>query len=134
MSKLMPVLGVFGTVPFICAYDKVFTFNDLSRTRSVRWAKHDVIGAKPVLEYVGPELDKVSLKIRFDTSLNMPPAVGLLLLKKLTDAHESHILVIGGEYMGRFVIESVSETRKHHTGAGVCIVAEATLELSEVAL
>ena len=28
MSKLMPVLGVFGTVPFICAFDKVFTFGE----------------------------------------------------------------------------------------------------------
>lgn len=133
MSKLMPVLGVFGEVPFVCAYDKVFTFNDLSRSRSVRWAKHDVIGAKPVLEYVGPELDKVSLKIRFDTSLNMPPAAGLLMLKKLTDDHEAKALVIGGEYVGRFVIESVTETRRHHTGAGVCIVAEAAIELTEVA-
>ena len=133
MSKLMPVLGVFGEMPFVCAYDKVFTFNDLSRSRSVRWAKHDVIGAKPVLEYVGSELDKVSLKIRFDTSLNMPPAVGLLMLKKLTDDHEAKALVIGGEYVGRFVIESVTETRRHHTGAGVCIVAEAAIELTEVA-
>ena len=75
----------------------------------------------------------MSLKIRFDTSLNMPPAAGLLMLKKLTDDHEAKALVIGGEYVGRFVIESVTETRRHHTGAGVCIVAEAAIELAEVA-
>ena len=40
--------------------------------------------------------------------------------------------MIGGEYLGRFVIESVSEERRFHTGAGVCIVAEASVELSEV--
>lgn len=134
MSKLMPVIGTFGMVTFVCAFDKVFTFKDLTRSRSVRWAKHDVIGAKPVLEYIGPELDKVSLKVRFDTSLNMPPAVGLLGLKKLTDGHESHALTIGGEYVGRFVIDSVSETRRHHTGAGICLVAEATIELTEAAV
>ena len=125
MSKLMPVLGVFGTVPFICAFDKVFTFKDLARSRSVRWAKHDVIGQKPVLECI-------SLRLRFDTSLNVPPLLGLTMLKRLTDGHESHVLVIGGEYLGRFVIESVSEERRFHTGAGVCIVAEASVELSEV--
>lgn len=132
MSKLMPVLGVFGTVPFICAFDKVFTFNDLARSRSVRWAKHDVIGQKPVLEWIGPELDRISLRLRFDTSLNVPPLLGLTMLKRLTDGHEPHVLVIGGEYLGRFVIESVSEERRFHTGAGVCIVAEASVELSEV--
>ena len=77
MSKLMPVLGVFGTVPFICAFDKVFTFKDLARSRSVRWAKHDVIGQKPVLEWIGPELDRISLRLRFDTSLNVPPLLGV---------------------------------------------------------
>ena len=134
MSKLMPVIGTFGMVPFVCAFDKVFTFKDLTRSRSVRWAKHDVIGAKPVLEYIGPELDKVSLKVRFDSTLNMPPMVGLLGLKKLTDGHEAHALTIGGEYVGRFVIESVSESRRFHTGAGICLVAEATIELTEAAL
>lgn len=134
MSKLMPVIGTFGEVTFVCAFDKVFTFSDLTRNRSVRWAKHDVIGAKPVLEYLGPELDKVSLKIRFDSTLNMPPAVGLVGLKKLTDGHEAHTLMIGGEYVGRFVIDSVNETRRHHTGAGICIVAEATIELTEAAV
>ena len=98
----------------------------------MRWAKHDVIGQKPVLEWIGPELDRISLRLRFDTSLNVPPLLGLTMLKRLTDGHEPHVLVIGGEYLGRFVIESVSEERRFHTGAGVCIVAEASVELSEV--
>lgn len=131
MSKLVPVLGVFGAVPFVCAFDKVFTFKDLQRTESVRLAKHEVIGRKPVLEFVGQELDRVSLKVRFDTSLNIPPLVGLMMLKNMMEAHEPHILLIGGEYFGRFVIESVTESRRFHTGAGICMVAEAAIELTE---
>lgn len=131
MSKLMPVLGALGQLPFICAYGKVLTFNNLSRDMSVRWASHEVIGKKPVLEYVGEDLMKVSLKIRFDQSLGVPPAIGLARLKQMLENKKYKTLVIGGEYLGRYVIESISEERKFHTGAGICIVAEATVNLIE---
>lgn len=131
MAKLSPVLGAYGSLPFVCTTGKVLTFTDLSRENSVRWAKHDVIGKKPVLEFVGYELSTVSLKIRFDTSLGIPPEIGLNHLKKMLNNGLHKTLVIGGEYLGRYVIESVSEERKYHTGAGVCVVAEATLNLKE---
>lgn len=131
MSKLVPVMGALGSLPFVCARGKVLTFNDLSRDQSARWAKHEVIGKKPVLEYVGEDLAKVSLTIRFDTNLGVPPLIGLDHLKKMLKNKQVKTLVIGGEYLGRYVIESVSEERKFHTGAGVCIVAEATIALLE---
>lgn len=131
MSKLSPVIGALGSLPFVCSYGRVLTFTDLSRDNAARWAKHEVIGKKPVLEYIGQDLSEVSLKIRFDTSIGIPPLVGLNHLKKMLDNGMHKSLVIGGEYLGRYVIESVSEERKYHTGAGVCLVAEATVNLIE---
>ncbi len=131
MGKVVPVMGALGSLPFVCAYGKVLTFNDLSRDMSVRWAKHEVIGKKPVLEYVGEDLAQVTLSIRFDTNLGVPPLIGLDHLKKMLKNKQVKTLVIGGEYLGRYVIESINEERKFHTGAGVCIVAEATVNLIE---
>ena len=125
------VIGTLGDLAFGCSSKYVLTFNKLSRDNSVRWAKHDVIGKKPVLEYVGPELSTISLSIRFDSTLGVPPYVGLWRLKKMLDNKSAKTLIIGGAYLGRYVIKSVSEDRKFHTGAGVCIVAEATVELEE---
>lgn len=133
MGKYVPVIGALGSLPFVCAYGAVLTFNDLSVERGVKWAQHDVIGKKPTLEYTGDELIKVSLSIRFDTSLGVPPIVGLTHLKKMMENHKYKPLVIGGEYVGRFVIESISEERKFHTGAGVCQVATADISLVEYA-
>ena len=131
MSKLVPVIGTLGSLHFVCAYGKVLTFSDLTRQHSTRWAKHDVIGGKPVLEYVGENLASVSFKVRFDTSLGVPPLAGLWHLKKMRENRLYKTLIIGGEYLGRFVIESGSEERTFHTGAGVCQVAEATITLTE---
>ena len=125
------VVGVFGNVPFVCSHGKVLTFSKLTRERKTRWARHEVIGKKPALEWIGEDLNSVSLDIRFDMNLGTPPIVCLKALEKMQGSKEPHILLIGGEMLGRYVIESVSENRKFHSGAGVCVVAEVTIGLTE---
>ena len=127
----MSVLGILGTCPFVCSSDRVLTFNDLNRKTKTRWATHEVIGRKPVVEYIGPDADTISMAIRLDAMMNMAPATWLNLLQTMQESGSSHILIIGGEYFGRFVIESIDEERKYHTGGGIPIVAEAKLSLKE---
>lgn len=131
LSNNFGVVGLLGQLPFVCSRDFVLTFNNLSREHSVRWAKHDVINKKPVLEFVGEELSKVSMTIRIDKSLGVPPTVGLDRLHRMLENKQYKTLIIGGEYLGRYVIESISETRKFHDGAGVCVIAEASISLIE---
>lgn len=125
------VIGSLGQLPFVCSQKKVLTFSELSKESSVRWAKHDVIGKKPVLEYIGPDLATISLTIRFDSFLGMPPIVGLNRLKRMMENKQYKTFIVGGEYIGRFMITNISEVRKVHSGAGVCQVAIATIELTE---
>lgn len=128
------VVGMLGLIPFYCSDSAVFTFKDLSRTNKARYAKHDVIGKKPKLEFIGLDSRTVSFSIRLDISLlrKLPPAAAILLLTKLLEKHEAQTLVIGGEIMGKYVIESIDEERKYFTGAGICTVAEVNLSLTEV--
>ena len=128
---MMGVIGVFGTVPFVCSDSMVLTFSRLSRERQARWAKHEIIGKKPTLEWVGEDLNTVSMTIRLDMSLGVPPIAGIKAIEAMQASKEPHILLIGGEPLGRYVINSVSENRKFHTGLGVCQVAEVTLSLTE---
>lgn len=124
-------LGSLGELPFTCSYDKVRTFSDLTRELSARWTEHEVIGQKPLLEYIGPGLMTASLKMRFDVSLGIAPEEGLDRLKRMMENKQYKTLIIGGETLGRFVIESISEERKFHAGDGLCLVAEATVSMKE---
>lgn len=125
------VTGLFGTLPFVCSSNIVNTFKDVNRELTTKYGRHDVIGRKPVLEWIGEEPDRISFKIRFDSSLNSPPETGLLLLKRMLDSHKAQRLLLGPRYMGKFVLESISEERRFHTGLGVCQIAEATISLTE---
>ena len=130
---MLGVIGSFGPLPFVCSRDKVLTFTELTKETSIRWAKHDVIGKKPFLEWIGPDLATASLTIAFHTSLGFPPLVGLTMLRKMLSKRQYNRLIIGGENLGRFVIESIEEERKYHTGAGVCQMAIAKFSLTEYA-
>lgn len=126
------VTGLFGLVPFVCSASVVSTFKDVNRELSTRWAQHDVIGQKPMFEWVGQDAVRVSFRMRFDLSLGTPPVAALLLLKKMLEQHKPYRLLFGPEYMGKFIIESISEERRFHTGLGLCQVAEVNISLLEV--
>lgn len=125
------MIGTLGELPFVCSNKKVLTFSDLTRAHETRWATHEVIGKTPVLEYVGEGLAKVSLSIRFDAALGILPKDGLDRLKRMRENKQFKTLIIGGEYLGRYMIENITEERKYHNGKGVCQIATATINLVE---
>lgn len=128
---MLGFLGMLGDIPFICSHEKVLTYSDLKSEHSVRYAIHEVIGKKQVLEFLGEDLSRVSFQIRFDSTLGFPPSVGLLALREVMREGTAKRLLIGPEYMGKYVINAISEERKFHTGAGVCLVAVANITLTE---
>lgn len=126
------VTGLFGNIPFVTSSSVCLTFKDLKVERSTRWATHEVIGKKPVVEYVGPGLASVSFTIQLNSLLGMPPIAVLKGLQMLMEKKEAQRLLIGPDYLGKFVIESVSEDRKEHTNLGVPVSGSVTITLKEV--
>ena len=128
----MALVGIFGTLPFTCAEGFVLTFRDFKRSMSERWAKHAVIGSEPVAEWCGTETQEIDLTISLNAGLGVPPQAGMLMLRSMLESHEAQRLVIGPEYFGRFVLESISESRKHFSGLGVCLLDDIELKLFSV--
>ena len=125
------LVGIFGMLPFTCSAGFVQTFSRFSRTLSEKWAKHQVIGGKPVLEWTGSESASITLSVRLDASLGLPPSAGMLMLKAMLESHDAYSLVIGTDYFGKFVLEGIEEDRRHFMGAGICLVDEVSLKLTE---
>lgn len=48
-------IGTFGNVVFETSNDLVRTFKDMTRDTNVRLASHDIIGKKPVIEWIDQE-------------------------------------------------------------------------------
>lgn len=57
------LVGFMADIPFIVSSRFIRTFDDYGRGSAGRWAQHDIIGDKPVLEFIGPDIEKISFSM-----------------------------------------------------------------------
>ena len=125
------MIGTFGPVTFTSSTSAVRTLSGLQKTKSHRFAQHDVVIGKPKLERIAPDLDTVSFDMRFDIGLGVDPAAEIETLEALVGTGEAHDLVIGGVPHGTFIVEKMDEDLRRHDGRGLLLVASASLQLKE---
>lgn len=121
--------GSLGDVVFETSSDRILTPNAFSWERSAKYASNDLVGAKPCLEYVAPELSggTLSIQLREDFGVNPVQAAGRL--SQMCHDGEVLRLIIGGQNLGNVVIEKVSQQWKYADGqAPRVIVLSLTLK------
>lgn len=105
-------VGSLGNIPFIVARGYVRTFKDYGREGAGRWAKHELIGQKPVLEFLGPDIEKISFKMQLRADFGMNPENEAARLRKMRDSGETAVLMLAGSPVGdnKWTVESLGET------------------------
>jgi len=127
------MIGTFGDIAFQVNADKVFTFDDFKKTLKAGFARHRVIGKKPVIEYTGPDLDTISFSIRLDVSLRSVPADEIKKLETLLGEGVEKNLIVGNTRLGRFVLTDLDETWTKVDSQGNLLAAIIDLKLLECA-
>lgn len=70
----MAKIGNWGSyLKFQTDDSKVLTFDGFSRKASARVSKHNIISGKPVLEYLGPDLQSITFRIELNAMLGVRP-------------------------------------------------------------
>lgn len=127
-------IGNLGSlITFEVSSNKVLTFDGLSQTVSGRWAQHDIIGNKPVSEYLGPGQRSLSFDIYLSSSHGVKPRKTLETIEKAAESGEPFTFVVGGKTIGKnkWVIASASETWDKVMNGGNLVSAKLKLTLSE---
>lgn len=124
------MLATLGSVVFEASADLVRTFGDASHKTSARWETHEVIGRKPVQEFIGPALRTLGFSIRLDAGLGIDPESEAAALRDSVESGEVLSFVLGGRPVGDWVAKELSETWRHVTADGrvQVIVVELSLE------
>jgi len=88
-------------------------FAGISRQSDWRIAEHKRIGERPLLQYVGPDNDKISIKGILYPQVTLG-AASLEYLRVVANSGESHVLIdqLGWVY-GLWAVKSVSEEQTH---------------------
>lgn len=143
------IVGYLGEIPFVTSRDYLITFDDYQRQGEGRWAKHEVVNNKPMLEFLGPDLEEISLKISLRRDHGINPEELLKKLRMMRDTGQAVPLVLGSKVIGEvvkskiikapfanniglWVLTRISESVKHWAGGNIYSV-DIEITLSEYA-
>lgn len=103
----------------------------MEHSGSADWAEHARIQGKPVLEWMGEGLDECNLTIELHPMLG-DPEQRLRALHQAKSQHQPLAFVMGsGEYLGAYVIKTLSNTLRRATATGQVKAATVQLSLTE---
>lgn len=127
------MFGSWGPLVFEVSIDKVKTFDNLQRTESARWAKHELIGQKPKSEFLGPEQGILSFNMRFNALLGVNPQKELDVLARLVRVGATHTLVIGNKRHGmhKWSIKDIGQSYNTWDNRGNVLTAEVRVNMEE---
>lgn len=126
-------IGSFGDVVFSVSTAKVLTFNDYKRATKARLSSHDVIGQKPVIEFLGADGEEISISIDLLASLGVNPATQADKLRTMCQNGETAFFMLGNECIGsnKWLISDVSESATEIDDNGRILVSHLDLTLKE---
>lgn len=112
-------------------FELITYFNGLQETVSYNYAQHERIENKPVLQFLGKNLQEENLKLNFHRTFCVPEDE----IKKLKDVADKatplKFLKGNGEYIGVFVIEEIGQTVEQASSEGDLLSIQVDIRLKE---
>nr|DAL52694.1 MAG TPA_asm: hypothetical protein [Caudoviricetes sp.] len=126
-------IGTFGNVVFETSNDLVRTFKDMTRDTNVRLASHDIIGKKPVIEWIGPGTDTIKFSMQFNSILGVEPKDEEKKLRDMAQTGKVAHIIVGGEPISdyKFIIESISSSGRVYDRDGNLIKSMVDITVKE---
>lgn len=126
-------VGYMGDIPFIASDKYLLTPSETSRAISSRWADHELIGQKPVSQFVGANLEELSFKITLSAEHGVNPKLQIEKLKNLVDTGTVFPVILGDSPISEnyWRLESFSVDDSYYTATGHLMQTEVSVKLKE---
>ena len=125
------MLGSYGKITFKVTEKEIKIFNDFSISRKARYAAHERINNKPLLQFMGLDADSISFNIQLVQGLTGDVNDDLKKLQDMFKKGEANPLFLGSKKLGSFVIESISEAYSMMDNFGNLEIVNVSLSLRE---
>lgn len=112
-------------------FELITYFNGIEETVSYNYAEHERINNKPVLQFMGQNLQEQDIKLNFHNSFCVPEDE-IKKLKTVANKAEPLKFIKGnGEYVGVFVLSEIISTTEQTSKEGDLISVQVDLRLRE---
>ena len=126
-------IGYMGDIVFVVSPNYMLTPMDHERESTGRWTEHDLLMRKPVSQFGGPGLEKLTFSIILDAAHNIDVAKQLEKLRKMRDTGAVFPLIIGGKPVSQcyWRLDSIKEAGHYWTADGRLLQCTPSLTLTE---
>lgn len=126
-------IGYMGEIVFVVSPDYMITPMDYERESAGRWTEHDLLMRKPVGQFGGPGLEKLSFSIILDAAHGIDVAAQLKKLRVMRDTGAVFPLIIGGKPVTQsyWRLDSIKEAGHYWTADGRLLQCTPSLTLTE---
>ena len=112
-------------------FELITYFSGLNESNTFNYAQHERINNKPILQYLGQDLQEQNIKLNFHASFCVPEDE-LKKLKNVAKKGEPLKFIKGnGEYVGVFVITEIVSATEQTSDEGDVIYIQVDLKLRE---
>ena len=112
-------------------FELITYFSGLNESNTFNYAQHERINNKPILQYLGQDLQEQDIKLNFHASFCVPEDE-LKKLKNVAKKGEALKFIKGnGEYVGVFVITEIVSATEQTSDEGDIIYIQVDLKLRE---
>ena len=112
-------------------FELITYFNGIEETVSYNYAEHERINNKPVLQFMGQNLQEQSIKLNFHNSFCVPEDEIKKLKAVASKAEPLKFIKGNGEYVGVFVVSEIVSTTEQTSKEGDLISVQVDLKLRE---
>lgn len=124
MSGSTSSFATFGDITF----ELIGAFESLDFEDNTHYAKIDVIGAPPVLQWIFDDLTKIRFSVKFHQQY-CDPAASINALQQARQAHNPAAFTIGDDNRGNYIITKIEESDTWRADDGTIISASMKIEL-----
>ena len=112
-------------------FELITYFNGLSENVSYNYVQHERIENKPLLQYLGKNLQEESLKLNFHTNFCNPEEEIQKLIEVADNATPLKFIKGNGDYVGVFVVAEIGQSVEQASAEGDLISIQVDLRLQE---
>lgn len=112
-------------------FELITYFNGLNETVSYNYAQHERIENKPILQFLGKNLQEENIKLNFHRTFCVPEDELKNLVDVADKAEPLKFIKGNGDYVGVFVIEEIGKTVEQTSAEGDLLSIQVDLRLRE---
>ena len=112
-------------------FELISSFNGLSESQGYNFAEHDRIGQKPLLQFMGLNLNEQTIKMNFHSSFCSPESEIKKLKEAATSGEPLKFIKGNGQYVGVFVISEITSELEQSNKNGDLVSIQVELRLRE---